>query len=122
MIAVGLDLGNSKISCVVCDIKSKNHFKLLSLVNRPTNSIKKSIIADISKIKTEVEEILSQAAEESQTDIASVRLNIPVVNSFASYFKSEILVSDEKISDLHLRKSVNESEILAPRAPISVSV
>ena len=114
MISVGLDLGNSKISCIVCDINSKGQVKPLSFVTRPTNSIKKSVITDISKVRTDIKEIISQVANESQTEIASVRLNVPVVNSLTNYFNSEISVSGEKISDLHLKKSVNESEILDP--------
>ena len=97
MIGVGLDLGNSKISCIVYDINSKDKVKLLSLITRPTNSIKKSLIDNISKVKTEVEDIISQAAKESQTEIVSVRLNVPVINSLTSYFNSEISVSNEKI-------------------------
>ena len=44
MIKVGLDLGNSKISCVVCDIKLNKHPKILSFVNLPTFNINKSAI------------------------------------------------------------------------------
>ena len=112
MISVGLDLGNSKISCIVCDINSKDQIKLLTFITRPTNSIKKSVITDISKVKKDITEIISHVARESQTEIASIRLNVPVVNSLNSYSHSEILVSNEKISDLHLKKSINKSEIL----------
>ena len=112
MISVGLDLGNSKISCIVCDINSKSQVKLLTFVTRPTNSIKKNVITDISKVKNDIKEIISQVSKESQTEIASVRLNVPVVNSLTNYFHSEIFVSNEKISNLHLKKSVNKSEIL----------
>ena len=52
MISVGLDLGNSKISCLVCDINSKGQIKPLSFVTRPTSSIKKSVILDVSKVKS----------------------------------------------------------------------
>ena len=55
MISVGLDLGNSKISCIVCDINSKNQVKILTFVTRSTNSIKKSVITDISKENNEIE-------------------------------------------------------------------
>ena len=42
MIKVGVDIGNSKISCVVCDIDRNNKKKILALVNRPTKNIKKN--------------------------------------------------------------------------------
>ena len=112
MISVGLDIGNSKISCIVCDISAKAKIKTLSFVTRPTNNIKKSVITDISKVKNEIRDIISQVSKESQTEIANIRLNVPLVNSLTSYFDSEIYVSDEKISDFHLKKSANESEIL----------
>ena len=111
MIRVGLDLGNSKISCIVCDINSKGKIKLLSFITKPTNNIKKSVIIDIAKLKNEIKEIILQASHESQTEIASIRLNIPVAGSLISYFNSEIFVSEEKITDLHIRKSINESRI-----------
>ena len=114
MISVGLDIGNSKISCIVCDISTKAKIKTLSFVTRPTNNIKKSVITDISKVKNEIRDIISQVSKESQTEIANIRLNVPLVNSLTSYIDSEISVSAEEISDFHLKKSANESEILDP--------
>ena len=104
MINVGLDLGNSKISCIVCDINAKNQIKPLSFVTRPTQGIQKNVIVDISKTKNDIKEIISQVAKESQTEIVSIRLCVPVVNSLTNYYNSEIFVSNEKISDLHLKK------------------
>ena len=51
MIKVGLDIGNSKISLVVCDIKNDGSKKILSFVSRPTQNVKKSSIVDLNLIK-----------------------------------------------------------------------
>ena len=112
MIRVGLDLGNSKISCAVCDINSKGNIKLLSFINKSTNNIKKSLITDITQVKEEVKEIILEAEKESQTKIVSIRTNVPVVNSLNNFSNSEIFLSDEKITDFHLKKCVNQSDIL----------
>ena len=112
MINVGLDLGNSKISCIVCDINSKGQIKPLSFVSRPSGGIKKNIISDLSKIKKDILEVLSKASKESQTEIASIRLNVSIVNSVTNYIDKEISISNEKISDLHLKKIINKSNIL----------
>ena len=93
MIGVGLDIGNSKISCIVYDIDSKKNIKLLSLISKSTNSIKKGVIVDISKIKNEIEEILYEASKQSQTKIASIKLNIPVVNSLTEFNISLAIVA-----------------------------
>ena len=42
MIKVGLDIGNSKISCVVCDVKDNNKPKILSFISFPTSNVFKS--------------------------------------------------------------------------------
>ena len=41
MIKAGLNIGNSKISCIVCDYKSSEKLKILSLINVPTKDVKK---------------------------------------------------------------------------------
>tara|TARA_Y100000590_G_scaffold460785_1_gene620947 strand:+ start:2627 stop:3850 length:1224 start_codon:yes stop_codon:yes gene_type:complete len=114
MIRVGVDIGNSKISCIVCDINSKGKIKILSFIASPTNNVKKSSIINIEKIKQEIKEILSKASKESQTDIASVRVNIPVVDSLTNYYTSEVSISNDKVTELHLKTTINESEILEP--------
>ena len=114
MISVGIDLGNSKISCIVCDIKSEGKIKLLSFVTRPTSSIKKCVVTNLTKATSEVQEIILQAAKESQTEIASIYLNVPMINSLSSYSSSSTTLSKEKISDLHIKKTINQSDLLEP--------
>ena len=112
MIKVGLDIGNSKITCAVCDIRNNNSKKILSFVNYPTNSIKKSMITDLEKIKNEINETILEAAKESQTEILSINLNVPAVDSISLYSKSEIKLINEKISELHIKKAINQSDFL----------
>ena len=112
MIKVGLDIGNSKITCAVCDIRNNNSKKILSFVNNPTNSIKKSMITDLEKIKNEINETILEAAKESQTEILSINLNVPAVDSISLYSKSEIKLINEKISELHIKKVINQSDFL----------
>ena len=110
MIKVGLDIGNSKISCIVCDIEINQKPKALSFVNRPTSYMKKGKFTNFQLIKKEVKEILDIAAKESQTDIKSINLNVPMSESSSLYYNSQINIENELISDLHLKKSINLSE------------
>ena len=97
MISVGLDLGNSKVSCIVCDINSQGDIKPLSFVSRSSKGIKKNVIADTSELKYDISEVISQVSKESQTEIASIRLNVSVVSSTTNYINSEIVLNSEKI-------------------------
>ena len=109
MIKVGLDIGNSKISCVVSDISTKNNPHILSFVSLPTLNINKNVIVNFQKVKSEVKEVLDTAAKESQTAIKSINLNVPVSSSESLFYNSQIEINNELINDLHLKKAINES-------------
>ena len=48
MIKAGLDIGNSKISAIVCDQKSDGSIKVLSFISNPSNNIKRNVITNLS--------------------------------------------------------------------------
>ena len=112
MIKVGIDIGNSKISSIVCDIKTDGSKKILSFISNPTTYVNKSMVTNLVSVKDEISKTISEAAKESQTDIKSVNLNLPAIESSSIFSESEINVSGKMISDLHLKKAVNQSDIL----------
>ena len=112
MIKVGIDIGNSKISSIVCDIKTDGSKKVLSFISNPTTHVNKSMVTNLVSLKDEIRKTISEAAKESQTDIKSVNLNLPAIESSSIFSESEINVSGKMISDLHLKKAVNQSDIL----------
>tara|TARA_Y100000590_G_C15630934_1_gene981176 strand:+ start:187 stop:1407 length:1221 start_codon:yes stop_codon:yes gene_type:complete len=111
MIKVGLDIGNSKISIIVCDVKNDQSIKILSFKSSPTNNVRKSIIVNPISIKEEVKNILKEAEKESQTKIQSINLNIPAMDSISVYDNSVIDLAGDKIIDLHINKAINQSNI-----------
>ena len=112
MIKVGIDIGNSKISSIVCDIKTDGSKKILSFISNPTTYVNKSMVTNSVSVKDEIHKTISEAAKESQTDIKSINLNLPAIESSSIFSESEINVSGKMISDLHLKKAVNQSDIL----------
>ena len=112
MIKVGIDIGNSKISSIVCDIKTDGSKKILSFISNPTTYVNKSMMTNLVSVKDEIHKTISEAAKESQTDIKSVNLNLPAIESSSIFSDSEINVSGKMISDLHLKKAINQSDIL----------
>jgi cell division protein FtsA len=112
MIKVGIDIGNSKISSIVCEIKTDGSKKILSFISNPTTYVNKSMVTNLVSVKDEIHKTIIEAAKESQTDIKSVNLNLPAIESSSIFSESEINVSSKMISDLHLKKAVNQSDIL----------
>ena len=45
-----------------------------------------------------------------ETEIKSINLNVPLINSNSLFYNSEIEIENELISELHLKKAINRSE------------
>ena len=110
MIKVGVDIGNSKISCVVSDLKKNTLPKILSFINYPTSNINKNIFTNFQLIKDEVNQVITLAAKDSQTEIKSINLNIPLTDSMSFFYNSKIEIENELIMELHLKKAINQSD------------
>ena len=109
MIKAGLNLGSSKISCIVSDFK-KDNVNILSISSIPTSELKKNIIINYDKLLSDIKKLIYESEKNSQTKINSININIPAIDSISDYYESETLIGDEKISDLHLKKIINQSK------------
>ena len=109
MIKVGIDLGNSKISCIVCNFKSSGDPEILSFVSLPTLNMIKNKINNFEALKNEIKEIIAISQKDSQTEIKSINLNVPLVDSLSTFYNSKIDINDELVNELHIKKAINES-------------
>ena len=110
MIKAGLDIGNSKISCIVADYKNSDNVKILSIDSKATLNIKKNIISNFDSLLEQIKLLISETEKQSQTKLNSINLNISLLDSFSYYYDSEIKLKNEKISNLHLKKIINQSD------------
>tara|TARA_Y100001970_G_scaffold142135_1_gene174877 strand:- start:10893 stop:12113 length:1221 start_codon:yes stop_codon:yes gene_type:complete len=109
VIKVGINIGNSKISCIVSDYSISKKTRVLSLISHPTEEVKKNLFLNYQKLLDEIKILISESEKNSQTKIYSINLNIPTIDSLSEFYDSEILIGDEKITDLHLKKAINQS-------------
>ncbi len=110
MIKAGLDIGNSKISCVIADYKNTENINILSIASVPNNNIKKNIILNFENLHDQIKSLVIEAEKQSQTKLNSINLNLSLLNSHSHYYNSEIELKNERISELHLKKIINQSE------------
>jgi cell division protein FtsA len=110
MIKVGLNIGNSKISCAVSEIEKNKKIKLLSFRSFQTNIIKKNIITNFEELSNDIKSLISESEKQSQTKINSINLNIPMIESVSKYYDSEIINLEQQITDLDIKKIINNSE------------
>jgi len=110
MINVGLNIGNSKISCAVSEIIENKKIKLLSFQSFPSTILKKNIITNFEDLSNDIKALLSESEKKSQTKINSVNLNIPTIESLSRYYDSEIENLEKQIIELDIKKVINNSE------------
>ena len=110
MIKAGLDIGNSKISFVIADYKNTENINILSIATVPNNNIKKNIILNFENLHDQIKSLVNEAEKQSQTKLNSINLNLSLLNSNSHYYDSAIQLKNERISELHLRKIINQSE------------
>ena len=110
MIKAGLDIGNSKISCIVADYKNSKDINILSLVSTPTVNIKKNIILNYENLFDQIKSLIIETEKQSQTKLNSINFNCSLLNSSSQYYDSEIKINNEKISELHIKKIINQSD------------
>ena len=72
MIKVGIDIGNSKISCVVSDFKSKDTINILSIKSLPSVNINKNTILNYDEFLNQLKTIILESEKNSQTKIKSI--------------------------------------------------
>ena len=110
MIKAGLDIGNSKISFVIADYKNIENINILSIASIPNSNIKKNIILNFKNLHDQIKSLVIEAEKQSQTKLNSINLNLSLLNSNSHYYESAIQLKNERISELHLKKIINQSE------------
>ncbi len=110
MIKVGLNIGNSKISCAVSEIVENKKIKLLSFQSLQSNTLKKNIITNFGDLSNDIKSLIYESEKKSQTKINSVNLNIPTIDSLSRYYNSEINNLEKQITELDIKKAINNSE------------
>ena len=112
MIKVGLNIGNSKISCAVVEIKDSQNIKLLSCESYPSKILKKNIITNFDELLIDIKSLIKESEKKSQTKINSINLNIPMVDSISKYYESEINIASFAVR--------NASKVARGESPESV--
>ena len=110
MIKVGLNIGNSKISCAVLEIKESKKINLLSCESYPTNLVKKNIVTNFEDLSNDIKILITESEKKSQTKINSINLNLPTIDSVSRYYESEINNLEQQITELDIKKVINNSE------------
>lgn len=110
-ILAALDIGSSKIACVVGRNNSQGIIEILGYEFQSTKSVKKGLISDLSTVEREIKDIVDSVAKKTNTEISNVIVNTNIVNSKSNFLKGVTNIDNQKIDDFHIKTAINNSEI-----------
>lgn len=108
-IYAALDIGTSKIVCVVGKSNNKGSMEVLGFGSQHTKSVKKGLIINSSKIEEEIRFVISEAEKKSQTKISSVIVNATITNSKSNFLEGLAQVGGEQVDALHIKSAINKA-------------
>ena len=110
-IYAALDIGSSKVACIVGKYNNSGIMEILGHENQTTKSVKKGLIIDSVNIVDEIKQVVNSVAKKTNTEISSVIVNANTLNSKSLYLKGTIEINDEQVDDLHIKSAINKSGI-----------
>ncbi len=110
-IDVALDIGSSKIACVVGKSNIGKKTKILGHSLITTKNVKKGYVVDSKKLEIEIKNIIDNVSKQTEIQISSVKINANLNDSKSLFFKGSIEIAGEKIDNLHIQSAINNSKI-----------
>lgn len=99
-----LDIGSSKVSCIIARIGKDNKLHILGYGYNSSKGIKNGMISDISAAIPEVCNAVEAAEQMAKIQIENVIVNISNSNIFTDIKQSSINLGNKPISELEINK------------------
>ena len=80
-ILAGIDIGTSKISVLICSVRSENDIQMLGMGTSILKGVQNGMIVDVSLFKNALQNAIKRAQANSDQVIERVLVNIPTGNS-----------------------------------------
>ena len=110
-IYAALDIGSSKIVCVVGKYNNKGIMEILGYEYQSTKSVKKGQIMDSANIGDEIKKVVNSVGKKTNTEISSVIVNANTLNSKSIFLKGTAEINGDQVDDLHIKSAINNSGI-----------
>ena len=120
MIKVGINIGNSKISCIVSDYSISKKTRVLSLISHPTEEVKKNLILNYQKLLDEIDRLAPYGHQ-----FPSPQFQIQAKATLQSFGKSSEHLKIrfiDGVTGIKWRSSIDDLEYDASKGSVGVSV
>lgn len=113
-IYVGLDIGTSKIACVVAKRESEDHLSIIGVGTSRATGLKKGVVSEIEETVSGISEAVEVAERMAGIDISSVSVNIngSTLGSLNSTGVVAVGRADQQIIDEDVNRAEDASQAI----------
>ncbi len=115
-IVVGLDIGTTKICCVVGEVFD-DHINVLGVGTVPSQGLKKGVVVNIESTVSSIRQAISIAEEEAKCDLSSVYVYVGIAGNHIKGFNSPGILA---INNREIKKA-DIDEVIAAARTVKIS-
>ncbi|MBN1405424.1 MAG: cell division protein FtsA [Candidatus Omnitrophica bacterium] len=106
-IIAGLDIGTSKVCCVIGSKTNDGTFNILSCAFAKNDCVKKGVVVNLKGLSDVISRVIYKAESEADTKINSVYVNVMDANIEGIKSRGEVVISDRdsEITRYNVRKA-----------------
>lgn len=105
----GLDIGTSKVCCVIARIESTGDVRILGIGYQATRGIRSGTIIDMESLQNAVAQAVHQAEEQADETIEDVYVSISPALCVSKTIKVELDIQGHCVDDADIRKIVQQA-------------
>lgn len=105
-----IDIGSSKICCVVAEVKEKRSPYIRGYSHHQSNGIRNGIIIDMDKVEDSIHQTIQTAEKMANVTIENVIVNISNASLYSKTINTEIPLNNRQISDHEVHRILKQSQ------------
>ena len=112
---VGLDIGTTKIACIISELDASGELKIVGVGMSPSNRLRKGVVVNIDKTVRSIQKAVEEAELMAGVDVESVLVGIAGDHIRAINSKGVVAISrdDNEITELDVVRAIDAAKAVS---------
>jgi cell division protein FtsA len=112
---VGLDIGTTKIACIISELDANGELKIVGVGMSPSDGLRKGVVVNIDKTVRSIQKAVEEAELMAGVDVESVLVGIAGDHIRAINSKGVVAISrdDNEITDLDVVRAIDAAKAVS---------
>lgn len=114
-VIVGLDIGTTKIACIISELDSNGELKIVGVGVSPSDGLRKGVVVNIDKTVRSIQKAVEEAELMAGVDVESVYVGIAGDHIRAINSRGVVAISreDNEITDLDVVRAIDAAKAVS---------